>query len=47
MKHRVVLFTAKFEMSRAPVDESGLFTNNNEIGTPSVKFGDENTPKIN
>ena len=33
-KHRVVKFTDKSEMSSALINERGLFTDNNEIGTP-------------
>ena len=29
-----------------PFDKNGLFTDNNEIGTPSVKSENKNTPKI-
>ena len=46
MKHRVVKYTDKFEMSRAPIVKSSLITDNNEIGAPSVKYEDENPPKI-
>ena len=46
MKHRVIKFTNKNQMSSVPIDESSLFTDNNEIGTPSVKSEDKNTPEI-
>ena len=46
MKHRVVQFTDKFELRRAPVVEGRLFTDSNDIGTASVKSEDENPPEI-